>query len=98
MLLGRGGAFLTVRSEDPLPREHLSLNNNQIQNTGGSILITPVSVASRRAKSWTAGVGFPVGQDVSVFHNVQTGSGAHLASYSVNTGGSISGGENLCKL
>jgi hypothetical protein len=28
LLLGRGGVFLSVRSEDPLPREHLSLNNN----------------------------------------------------------------------
>jgi hypothetical protein len=26
-----------------------------------SILITPVSVASRRATGWTAGVGFPAG-------------------------------------
>jgi hypothetical protein len=36
LLLARGDIFLSVRSEDPLPREHLSLNNNQIQNTGGS--------------------------------------------------------------
>jgi hypothetical protein len=36
LLLGRGGDFLSARSEDPLPREHLSLNNNQIQNTEGS--------------------------------------------------------------
>jgi hypothetical protein len=33
LLLGRGGAFFSVRFEDPLPREHLSLNNNQIQIT-----------------------------------------------------------------
>jgi hypothetical protein len=38
LLLGRGGVFLLVRSEDLLPREHLSPNNNQIQNTGGSSL------------------------------------------------------------
>jgi hypothetical protein len=25
-----GGVFLSVRSENPLPREHLSLNNNKI--------------------------------------------------------------------
>jgi hypothetical protein len=28
LLRGRGGVFLSVRSEGPLPREHLSLNNN----------------------------------------------------------------------
>jgi hypothetical protein len=32
------------------------------------------------------------GQDVSLLHNVQTGSGFHPASYPVNTGGSFSGG------
>jgi hypothetical protein len=32
------------------------------------------------------------GQDASLLHNVQTGSGAHPASYPVSTGESISGG------
>jgi hypothetical protein len=36
LLLGSGGVFLGVRSEGLLPREHLSLINNQIQNTWGS--------------------------------------------------------------
>jgi hypothetical protein len=37
------------------------------------------------------------GQDVSLIHNLQTGSGAHPASYPVSTGGSFSGAKNLCK-
>jgi hypothetical protein len=65
---------------------------------GHSILITPVSVASRRATGWTAGVGFRQEQDVSLLHNVQTGSGAHPASYQISPRGSFSGGKNLCKL
>jgi hypothetical protein len=32
-------------------------------------------------------------QDVSLLHNVQTGSGAHPASYPASTGGSFSGGK-----
>jgi hypothetical protein len=35
------------------------------------------------------------GQDVSLLHNVQTGSGAHPASYTVSIGGSFTGDENL---
>jgi hypothetical protein len=38
------------------------------------------------------------GQDVSLLHNVQTGSGANPASYPVSTGGPFSGGYYLCKL
>jgi hypothetical protein len=38
------------------------------------------------------------GQDVSLLHDVQTGSGAHTASYTVSTGGSFTGHENLRKL
>jgi hypothetical protein len=37
------------------------------------------------------------GQDVSLLHNVQTGSGAHPASYPVSTGGSFSGGKKPLK-
>jgi hypothetical protein len=46
-----------------------------------------VSVASRQAAGWTAGVGFPAGEDVSLLYNVQTGSGAHPASYPMSAGG-----------
>jgi hypothetical protein len=56
-----------------------------------SFLITPVSVASRRATGWT-GLDSRQGQDVSLLHNVQTGSGAHPASYPMSTGGSFYGG------
>jgi hypothetical protein len=38
------------------------------------------------------------GQDVSFLHDVQTGFGAHPASYTVSTGGSFTGDENLSKL
>jgi hypothetical protein len=41
-----------------------------------SILIIPVSVASRRATGWTAGVDSRQGEDVPLLHIVQTGSGA----------------------
>jgi hypothetical protein len=33
------------------------------------------------------GLDFRQGQDVSLLHNVQTGSGAHPASYPMSTGG-----------
>jgi hypothetical protein len=56
-----------------------------------SVLITPVSVASRRATGWTVGAGFSAGADVPILHNVQTCSGAHPASYPMTTGGSFSG-------
>jgi hypothetical protein len=34
-----------------------------------------------------------MGKNVSLFHNVQTGSGAHPASYLIGTGGSFPEGE-----
>jgi hypothetical protein len=34
-------------------------------------------------------------QDVSLLHNVQSGSGAHQASYPMSTGGSFSGGKTV---
>jgi hypothetical protein len=45
------------------------------------ILITPMSVASRRTTGWTAGVGFPEGARCFSSPQVQTCSGAHPASY-----------------
>jgi hypothetical protein len=60
-----------------------------------SILITPVSVASGRATGWTTVVEFPAEADVSLLHNVQTGPGAHSASYLMSTGGSFSVGETV---
>jgi hypothetical protein len=38
------------------------------------------------------------GQDVSLLHNIQAGSGAHPASYTLSTEGSFMGDENLSKL
>jgi hypothetical protein len=37
------------------------------------------------------------GKNFSLLHKVQTCSGSHPASYPVSTGGSFSGGKNLCK-
>jgi hypothetical protein len=34
LLLGRGDVFLSARSENPLPRESISPNNNQIKIPG----------------------------------------------------------------
>jgi hypothetical protein len=43
-----------------------------------------------RATGWTAWVRFPTGsKDFSLLHRVQTGSGAHPASYVMGTGGSF---------
>jgi hypothetical protein len=39
------------------------------------------------------GVRVPVGSEFSLLHVVQTGSGAHLASYPMGTGSSFLGGE-----
>jgi hypothetical protein len=48
----------------------------------------------RRATGWTAGVRFPVGErDFSLLRSVQTGSGAHPASYPMATEGSFPGGK-----
>jgi hypothetical protein len=69
------------------------MNNNC--EVGYLILITPVSVASRRATGWTVGVGFPAWADVSLFHNVQTGSEAHQISYPMSARGSFSGGKTV---
>jgi hypothetical protein len=43
--------------------------------------------------AWTAWVRFPEVQDFSLLHSVQTGSGAHPASYQMGTGGSFPGGK-----
>jgi hypothetical protein len=40
---------------------------------------------------WTTGVRFPAGHDFYLCHNVQTGSGAHPASYPIGTGVRSSG-------
>jgi hypothetical protein len=45
----------------------------------------------RQATGWTARVRFPAAQDFSVLHSVQTGSGAHLASYPTGIGSSFPG-------
>jgi hypothetical protein len=45
------------------------------------------------AKGWTARVRFPAVQDFSLLPSVQTGSGAHPASYPMGTGGSFPGGK-----
>jgi hypothetical protein len=63
-----------------------------------SILITPVSVALDGLRAGQPGLDSRQGEDVSLLHNVLTGSGAHPASYPVNTWGSFSGGKNLWKL
>jgi hypothetical protein len=41
------------------------------------------------AKGWAARVQFPALQDFFLLHSVQTGSGAHPASYPMGTGGSF---------
>jgi hypothetical protein len=51
---------------------------------------SPVGVAA----DWTAGVRFAVGaRDFSFLHSLQTGSGAHSASYPMGVGGSFPGAE-----
>jgi hypothetical protein len=45
--------------------------------------------------SWDSSVGIATGygQEFSLLHVFQTGSGAHPASYSVSTGGAFPGGK-----
>jgi hypothetical protein len=46
------------------------------------------------ATGWMARVRLPTGpKDFSLFHSVQTISGAHPASYTMGTGGSFTGGK-----
>jgi hypothetical protein len=40
---------------------------------------------------WTAGIRFQAGATFSYLHSVQTGSGAHRASYPMGTGGDFPG-------
>jgi hypothetical protein len=42
---------------------------------------------------WGVGVWVPVGSEFSLLHIIQTGSGAHPASYPMGTGGSFLGGK-----
>jgi hypothetical protein len=46
-----------------------------------------------RATGWMAWVRFTAVQDFPLLHSVQTGSGAHLASYPMGTRGSFPGGK-----
>jgi hypothetical protein len=47
----------------------------------------------RRARDWTVGVQFPAGRrDFSLLHSVQTGSGAHPASYPLDVPRALSSG------
>jgi len=49
---------------------------------------------SDKATGWTTGVRFPAGAGIfSFLHRVQSGSGAHPASYSMCTRGSFTGGK-----
>jgi hypothetical protein len=45
------------------------------------------------ATGWTTRIRFPAVQDCSLLNSVQTGSGAHPASYPMSTGGCFSGGK-----
>jgi hypothetical protein len=60
-----------------------------------SILITPVSVELHGLRARHPGLDSRQGQDVSLLHNVQTGSRAHHASYPVSPGGSSGGKKSL---
>jgi tetrahydromethanopterin S-methyltransferase subunit H len=44
-----------------------------------------ISYIKSSAKFWMALVQFPAGQDFSLFHRIQTASGAHPASYQIDT-------------
>jgi hypothetical protein len=49
-------------------------------------------LAHRRATGWTAGFRFPAGaRDLSLLHSVNTGPGAHPASYPMGTRGGAAG-------
>jgi hypothetical protein len=56
----------------------------------GQLLYSDLNVSqySNKITDWTTGVQVPIGaRTLSLFHSVQTGSGAHPASYSMGTGG-----------
>jgi hypothetical protein len=50
-----------------------------------------IEIRASIAVGWTAGVQFPARARDFSLQSVQTGSGAHLASFSVDTGGSFPG-------
>jgi hypothetical protein len=43
------------------------------------------------------GVRVPIDQELSLLHNFQTGSEAHVASYAMGTGDSFSDGKEPCR-
>jgi hypothetical protein len=60
---------------------------NQLQEVTGRT----VQSIQRQATGWTAGARFSVrAKNLSLLHSVQTGSGAHAASYPTSTGCSSS--------
>jgi hypothetical protein len=71
-------------------------NKCEVEHTPFLSLLCPWRLDGLRAGQ--SGLDSRKWQDVSLLHNVQISSGAHPASYPVSTGGSFSGGKNLCKL
>jgi hypothetical protein len=67
-------------------------NKREVQYTPFLSLLCPWRLDGLRAGQ--LGLDSRRGQDVSLFHNVQTGSGAHPASYQMSTEDS-SGGETV---
>jgi hypothetical protein len=73
---------ITIKTQRPSPG--LSIHNNTT--------LSSISVVSN-AKGWT-GFRFPAGAVFfSLRYRIQTGSGAHPASYPVGNGGSFPGGK-----
>jgi hypothetical protein len=59
---------------------------NKIYFFSHLLLVRIAQSVYQKARSWTAGVAFPAGaRNYSHLHSVQTGSGAHPASYSIGT-------------
>jgi hypothetical protein len=65
------------------PHVHVLGCRTILYKSGNLIYHSSVVIAT----SWTARVRFPVVQDFSPLHSVQTGSRAHPASYPIRTGG-----------
>jgi hypothetical protein len=71
-------------------------NKCEVEHTPFLSLLCPWGLDGHRGGQ--LGLDSGQGQDVSLLHDVRTGSDAHPASYRVSTGNFFTGDENLSKL
>jgi hypothetical protein len=76
------------------PRTPSFLCNSRVLGSSTTEIRRHIGIGAGMAIRWTTGLRFPTGpRECSLLHSVKTGSGAHLASYPLGTGGYFSGNK-----